>query len=287
MRLCLKCKSLYEFDCHICGDCGHKIEQSDGVERFVDVSHPGGFDRRFFKSLSVLEADNFWFKARNDLIAKLIRKYAPETKKYFEIGCGTGFVLERIASELESAEILASEYFLEGLVYAKERVPRARFIQLDGRHIPFSEEFDLIGMYDVLEHIDDDSLVLRELYKSLKPSGTLVLTVPQHQWLWSSADDYAHHERRYAGKELHRKLEASGFKVKMTSSFVVTLFPMLVLSRVLKRNRSTKDYDPHAEFLIPSWVNKILYKCLSLEVFLIGVGLSFPFGGSRVVVATK
>jgi len=287
MRQCLKCHALYEFNSRICITCGHKIDYIDSIERYVDKTRAGGFDKSFFENLAALEGRNFWFRARNDLIAKLISKYASKTKKYFEVGCGTGFVLQRVDSELKKAEILASEYFAEGLFYAKDRVPRSNFIQMDGRRIPFFEEFDLIGLFDVLEHIDDDELVLSELYKALTSSGVLILTVPQHKWLWSPADDYAHHQRRYTHKELLEKLQGSGFKVNMTSSFVVTLFPMFVMSRFLQRNKPPERYDPLKEFAIPDWMNFIFYKILSLEAWVIGLGLRFPFGGSRVVVATK
>lgn len=287
MRQCLVCDFLYNPSEIKCNNCGNEIEIVNGVEIHVDETMSGGFDQGFFKQLAALESENFWFNARNDLIAKMLKSYVGDISKYLEIGCGTGFVLQRVAQEFNDTQIFASEFFAEGLSIAKERVPRARFIQMDGRKIPYSDEFNLVGLYDVLEHIDDDELVLSEIHKALAESGMLVMTVPQHKWLWSHADDYAHHQRRYTGSELKKKLTAAGFKIEVSSSFVTLLFPMLVLSRVFQRSRLKDKYDPVSEFSIPKWVNSLFYKLLSIEVWLIHKGVRFPFGGSRFIVATK
>ncbi len=115
-----------------------------------------GYDPAYHQVLAGLEAENWWFNARNDLIIMMMRRWFPSATKFLEIGCGTGFVLEAIASEFPDLAVYGSEMFLEGLEVARERVPRGEFFQMDARRIPFTAEFDVIGAFDVIEHIRAD-----------------------------------------------------------------------------------------------------------------------------------
>ncbi|MGH7738652.1 MAG: class I SAM-dependent methyltransferase, partial [bacterium] len=109
--------------------------------------------------------------------------------KFFEIGCGTGFVLQALERETAGLELFGSEIHLEGLRYARERLARTELFQMDAQHIPFRNEFGGIGLFDVLEHIADDQAVLRQVHQALVPGGGLVVTVPQHAFLWSRVDE--------------------------------------------------------------------------------------------------
>ena len=188
-----------------------------------------GFNPDLFEKLSVLEADNFWFRGRNKLILWAIKKYANNPESFLEIGCGTGFVTGAVANCFPETRVVGSEYFEEGLVFAKKRVPRAEFIKLDARSLPYRDEFSVIGLFDVLEHIKEDTDVLRQIYLALKPGGYLLITVPQHQWLWSSFDVFSCHERRYSAKDLHKKIKHAGFEIIRSSSFVSGLLPVMYI----------------------------------------------------------
>ena len=103
--------------------------------------------------------------------------------------------------------------FLEGIDFANARVPDADLFQMDARQIPFREEFDVIGAFDVFEHIDQDQTVLEQMHAAVKPGGGIIVTVPQHRWLWSMVDEYSFHRRRYRRMELLQKVKAAGFEV--------------------------------------------------------------------------
>jgi len=158
-------------------------------------------------------------------------------EKFLEVGCGTGFVLSGIASAKPNMSLTGSEIFMAGLSHAVLRVPSAHFMQMDARRVPFIEEFDAIGVFDVLEHIEEDEKVLDQLYKAIKPSGVLLLTVPQHPWLWSASDEYACHVRRYTHSEVRNKILNAGFKIIRSTSFVTSLLPAMVFSRILKKKK--------------------------------------------------
>ncbi len=159
-------------------------------------------------------------------------------------------------------------------------------MQMDARRIPFLEEFDCIGAFDVLEHIDEDVEVLHQIHRALKPQGIIILTVPQHEWLWSSVDDYACHVRRYSDKELHAKLNEAKFKVLRSTSFVSALLPVMLFSRMIQK-KSTNQVSPKAGLKIHPWINFMFEKILNLENSFIKLGLNFPLGGSRLVIARK
>jgi trans-aconitate methyltransferase len=246
-----------------------------------------GFQAHYFKELAELEAGNFWFRARNKLILWALHKYSPELKSFLEIGCGTGFVISAISKHYPETKLSGSEYLEEGLVYARQRVPGAEFTQMDARHIPYESELDAIGAFDVLEHIEEDEAVLQQIYKALKPSGVVFITVPQHRWLWSAVDEYACHVRRYSANELHQKVCRAGFEIIRSTSFVSTLLPAMYLSRLLKRNKMDVSMDAMAELRINLILNKLFEWLLNSELALIRVGVALPVGGSRLLVARK
>ena len=288
MKVCLHCKYIFSFDEWTCPSCGHQPERLNGIEAHAPefANGGGGFKPEYFSELSRLEAENFWFRARNELILWALRTYKPDASTFLEVGCGTGFVLSGIARACPKLALSGSEIFLAGLSHAAERVPSAHFMQMDARRVPFVEEFDAIGAFDVLEHIKEDETVLAQLHSAIKPGGVLLLTVPQHPWLWSASDEYACHVRRYTRAEIEQKVLTSGFELLRSSSFVTSLLPAMMLSRILGKNK-TKDFDPTSELKINIVLNKIFYGLMMLDIAGIKFGMNYPLGGSRLIVAKK
>jgi trans-aconitate methyltransferase len=246
-----------------------------------------GFKTHYFKELAVLEAGNFWFRARNKIILWSLHKHSPTLTSFLEIGCGTGFVISAISQQFPEAKLLGSEYLEEGLVYARQRLPNAEFTQMDARHIPYQSELDAIGAFDVLEHIEEDEIVLEQIFNALKPNGLVFITVPQHRWLWSAVDEYACHVRRYSAADLHEKIGNAGFEIVLSTSFVSTLLPAMYLSRLLKRHKTDARMDAMAELHINPILNTLFEWLLNFELALIRIGVTLPVGGSRLLVARK
>jgi trans-aconitate methyltransferase len=140
-----------------------------------------GYDPSFFRTLAELEAGSWWFRSRNRLIEHVVRKHHPGARRVLEIGTGTGYTLAALAAALPRAELVASELYEEGLEIARERVPRAEFVQLDALAMPYESEFDLVVAFDVLEHIEDDVGVHQDGHHSPRVSAmissVLILTV--------------------------------------------------------------------------------------------------------------
>lgn len=287
MMVCPNCQHPLVEESSGCPSCGFSSMTIEGFTAWApDMAHGGGgFKKESFAHLAELEASNFWFRARNALILWAIERYAPNMASFLEIGCGTGFVLSGVAQRFPKARIVGSEIFVSGLAYAAQRLPSVELVQMDARRIPYRATFDLVAALDVIEHIEEDELVLDQLFRALRPGGIALISVPQHQWLWSAADDYACHVRRYSAGELHHKLSAAGLEVVRSTSFVSVLLPAMMASRLSNRRRI--DFDPRKEFEIPAVINATFEKFLAWERGAISAGLNLPIGGSRFVIARR
>ena len=268
-----------------CPACGHVIAQTEGIATFAPelADTISGFDPKAFDELAELEAEHFWFVARNQLIVGLVTKFFPEARRFLEIGCGTGFVLRAIAGSRRWERLIGSELHPAGLAHARKRLPsQAEFVQMDARDIPAVGVFDLTGAFDVVEHIADDEAVLRGLRAATQTGGGCIVAVPQHPWLWSRADEVAHHVRRYRRGELEGKLRRNGFEVLFSSSFTALLLPFMAASR-LARNNKHGDQDAY-EFRLSPTANRVFLEILRAEVRMTLGGVRWPAGGSRIVV---
>jgi SAM-dependent methyltransferase len=287
VRICPGCAAPIG-DTWACSGCGWQAPLIDGYPALAPelARSNEGFNPTYYAELATVEAGNFWFRARNCLIGWALKRYFPSASRLLEVGCGTGFVLSGIKERLPEIELSGSELLCAGLGIARRRVQGAALFQMDARAIPFVGEFDVIGAFDVLEHIADDELVLSQFHRALRPGGGVLITVPQHGFLWSPLDDAARHVRRYSRSELVTKIRRAGFRVEKATSFVTLLLPVMMLSRTLKRLPGGND-DPIAELKTGRLANLVLGFVMSAERMFIRLGMTLSFGGSLLLVARK
>ena len=288
MRYCLRCDHPFVSDVWPCPACGHSPERIEEFWAFAPelARENSDYNPDFFRVLVDLEDKSFWFRARNRLILWSVSRFFPDARSVLEIGVGTGFVTRALRTALPQAEMWGSDIHVEGLRFAAGRLQdSATLFQMDACRIPFRAEFDLVGLFDVLEHIEDDEAVLREIGRALKPGGGILLAVPQHMSLWGPADDLARHKRRYAAGELARKVREAGFDVILKTSFVSLLLPVLYASRL--RSRRTRTYDLLAELRIHPALNLLFLSRAQRGATLIRSGLRLPAGGSQFLVARR
>ncbi len=288
MKRCLSCKNSFEADAWNCDVCGFEPKKISTYLAFAPelAESNDGMDSSIHDVLDKVQHKNFWFRARNRLIHDLAVRYFPKAHRIMEVGCGTGYVLSALRKAFPYGQITGSEIYANGLGPAERRLgDQGNVLQMDAREIPFTDEFDLICAFDVLEHITEDGDVLAEMHRALKPSGGLLLSVPQHPFLWSAVDDYSFHKRRYTTSELQNKCRKAGFEIVRSTSFVSFLLPLMAMARLKKRNED--KLDPVAELMTSGFMNFALEAVLEGERRLISTGLSFPAGGSRFVAAIK
>jgi SAM-dependent methyltransferase len=269
-----------------CSACEHVVAQSEGIPLFAPelADTVSGVDPSGFEALAEMEEGHFWFVARNRLMVGLANKYFPQARRFLEIGCGTGMVLRELAGSRRWDRLVGSELHPMGLGFARKRLASGvEFVQMDARNVPAVDVFDLTGAFDVIEHIAEDEVVLRSLRAATRTGGGIIVAVPQHPWLWSRADDFAHHQRRYRRGELEAKFRRNGFEVVFSSSFTAWLLPLMAISRLMPAG-TEEDEDIHREFKLNPYVNRLFTAVLGAEVRMTLAGWRWPAGGSRVVV---
>jgi SAM-dependent methyltransferase len=248
------------------------------------VTRPG-YDPALFELLAEVESRSFWFRSRNRLIVSVVRRHFPEARRMLEVGCGSGVVLAALRAALPDLRLVGCDLYPEGLAIARRRVPDVELLELEATALPFDAEFDVVGAFDVIEHVDEDERVLAEIYRSVRPGGGAVLLVPQHPWLWSAHDRLVEHRRRYSRRGLVRKVQNAGFELDLVTSFVSFLLPAMVGARAVRRVLR-RPYDPVPD-LQPGRLNGGFERVLDVERRMIEHGVSLPVGGSLLVVARK
>lgn len=239
------------------------------------------YDPSRYAALAAVEREHFWFASRVRLIVWALRRHFPRAGSLLEIGCGTGNVLASIKELSSIKRVVGTEALAEGLAFAARRVSGVELLQMDARRIPFRAEFDVVAAFDVIEHIEEDEAVLAQMHAACRPGGGVMITVPQHAWLWSARDEFAGHKRRYARAQLVRKLSAAGFQRPWTTSFMTLLLPLMALAR------RRRQFRPSAELEVGAAANGVLGAVMALERGLIAAGLRFPAGGSLLAIAHR
>lgn len=286
MRLCTKCAEPIVQAGWTCPVCGFTPPTYEGfpilAPELLGVSEC--FEEAFFEPLARAEASSFWFRARNAIILWALEKHLEGRRTLLEIGCGTGFVLSAIRKRFPCLTLTGSEMLLKGLKVSRSRLPEADLLQFDARAIPFIDHFDAIGAFDVIEHITEDEVALGQCHQALRDGGILLLTVPQHPFLWSDVDVFAHHRRRYRKADLLNKIHHAGFDCLKVTSFVTLLLPALLFSRSQGKRRKRPS---GAELALPAFLDRLFGWIMDFELGLLRLGLSLPAGGSLLVVARK
>lgn len=251
------------------------------------------YDPRYFEPLFAAEERHFWFVARNKVICSLTKKALAGKRNVsiLEVGCGTGNVLQALEKEFPDAQLVGMDLFHEGLQFARRRV-HCGLVQADLAFPPLARSFDLLGMFDVLEHIQDDQTVLQHAYRQINPGGWLLLTVPANPNLWSYFDVASHHVRRYTLSDLSEKVHSAGFQVELASAYITATYPILWLNRRGKGSSgeaedSSIQSQAEDELKIIPVANEILRSILSLEAGWLAAGRTLPFGSSLVMLARR
>lgn len=209
------------------------------------------------------------------------RFYTKPVERALEIGCGGGCNLSTLA--LSAKQVSAIEMDASAVEVATSRHIGEVSQGILGDDLPaLQQRYELVGMFDVLEHIPDDAEALNQVRALLAADGRLFITVPAYMFLWTSHDEIAHHFRRYRKSGLCELLQKSGFKVVHASYFNTLLFPLAILERMLTRYLKL---DPARTVAHPPRpINRLLAWIFSIEADWVPK-FSLPFGLSILVVA--
>ncbi len=243
-------------------------------------------EHRAYQDIDSFESAHWWFRGRREIIRSVLKRHlSHRVQRALDIGCGTGMNASLLRPY--ARDIIGWEASEEAIALAHAKYP-----DLTVEHIRFPEGvpsqtavFDIITLFDVLEHIENDRAALRSLESLLAPGGVAILTVPAFQFLWSEHDVALHHYRRYTRKTLSLCFhEATSLRILSVSYFNSLLFPFIAATRFLKRSKSNNTSD----FSIGSGrvLNDMLTWVFSTERFLVH-DVPMPFGVSLFAVLTK
>ncbi|PIS03194.1 MAG: hypothetical protein COT85_04005 [Chlamydiae bacterium CG10_big_fil_rev_8_21_14_0_10_42_34] len=240
------------------------------------------YEASHFENIEKIESSHFWFSARREKICAAFNKFIPKGASVLEVGGGTGYVARRL-QEL-GYDITVGDMHLEGLLYAQKKGVR-KLCQFDLLNPPFQKQFDVVCLFDVLEHIQDDALALEAIQTMLKSRGKVVMTVPAHKWLWSRDDVIAGHYRRYEHKKLSQLLIKSGFRIVTMQYFFKSILPLLFIRRWMRRDsKKGLSQGEKIDFSLHRSMNWILSQLMRLEMSF-DWALPNIAGGSLFVIA--
>jgi SAM-dependent methyltransferase len=245
--------------------------------------------REAVQQFEALSATHWWFRGRRAVFARLLGAHVGRThlRRALDVGCGTGSfapVLRGFCDEVHGVDLLPPPA-LPGT-----GGPLAR---ASAEHLPFADQtFDLVSLFDVLEHLDDDKQALIEAFRVLRPGGLLVASVPAYGWLYANNDRIAGHRRRYARRGLRLLAARAKLRVERLTHVNVALFPLIapcVLAlKGLERLRLFGRDPRHTNLSLrmPAFAHRLLERAFRAELAL-SSRFDLPFGHSLFLIARR
>ncbi len=223
---------------------------------------------------------HFWYKARLALLIYLLEKAFLQRnieRKILNIGCGTGTENKEIQKFGQLTALDISQDALNEVKHDDCKVLLGNIETIELK----KDYFDGVCAFDILEHLDEDKLVMKKICDSLKTGGKLLFTVPSYQYLYGSHDIALEHKRRYNKKEVGHKLERAGFKLIEMGYWNSILFPLETVFRIVKKYLfkilGIKNHTTEVKFS-NGFMNSFLYLIMNQDIKLIRKKLGLPFG---------
>ena len=239
-------------------------------------------DRVIYDRMAEHDATHWWYRARRDVLASLIRRKVdlPPVARILEIGCGTGHNLAMLAG-FGDVDAIELDDHSRGIASARlgRNVGASPLPELNG---VADQSYDLIAILDVLEHVGDDRAALMAIAQRLRGGGTILITVPQFPWLWSGHDVANHHFRRYTKATLRKVIADAGLTLTLLQSFNSLLFPLAAADRIAARLTGRTGSD---DALPPAPINALFEKIFGIERYLVG-RVPMPPGVSLVALVS-
>lgn len=234
-----------------------------------------------------IEDQSFWFKNRNKIIYEVINEYSINGP-IFDVGGGNGYVssyLNRLGFD-----VVLVEPGIDGCLNGRSRGLKNVINSIfDNTHF-YPASIPNVGIFDVLEHIENPHQFLKIIHTNMIPDGRLFITVPAFNALWSEEDNHAGHYRRYRVKEICKLIDEYGFEMLYASYFYSFLvIPIYIFRtipskiRLYKVSQQQSKKQHHLNF----GANKLLEMLMEYEHNKIKNGKSVCFGSSLVIVARK
>jgi SAM-dependent methyltransferase len=233
---------------------------------------------------AAIEANHWWFIGRRLLFSEMIKGFdLPRDAKILDVGTSTGTNL-RLLRDLGFTRITGVDQSPVAIQFCADK--GLGQVKLgDVCALPFPDQsFDLILATDIIEHVADDLVALRELHRVLKPGQPLLLTVPAFPILWGLQDQVSHHKRRYRLRQLLKKLDQAKLSAQRHFYFNYLLFlPILTARQLMRVLRVRIESEGQIN---TRWLNRAMLLLFQLDVKT-APWLRPPVGVSALVIARR
>jgi len=243
-------------------------------------------DAAYFDTMARHARTHWWYEGRRALVASTLAAVDIPPGLVVDVGCGTGDNLDML-TQATGAPAIGTDLSTYALQHAR-RGPGGgiRTVVARAESLPFVDGVcGLLTSMDVVEHLDDDYVGLREYRRVLASRGVLLLTVPAYQWLWGEHDVRAAHRRRYRVGQLTSVVEAAGFEVLRTTYYNSFLVPAAAVLRRTPVRRLVKQSDEEVGDTRP-FVSNVMTRVSSAER-RVALRRSVPFGLSILLVGRR
>jgi SAM-dependent methyltransferase len=203
-----------------------------------------GLDPAALELLWQMEDRHFWHKARVSWLVAALRRYEiPRGARILDVGCGSGVVAGAFAragykvTGIDTAEVLIRK--------ADSRFPEVDFVVGRVGDLPpqFRGPYDVIGLFDVLEHLADPLPLINDALRWARPGALVVTTVPALMSLYSAIDQLSGHKRRYEVGELSALMARTGLQKVREFGMFRFLLGLLRLQRSRFPSEPQKQYS--------------------------------------------
>jgi SAM-dependent methyltransferase len=233
------------------------------------------------------EATHFWFRGFRAFITPVVRDLAGGRRdlRIIDCGCGTGHNMRLV---LEPYGRVVGFDLDEGGI-ALSRALGANVVRANAAFAPFaSESFDIATSFDVMQCLEPDAAVVREMARLVRPGGAVVVTMAALEMLRGDHSESWQEVRRYTPATARALLVQAGLRVERVSFLFGSLFPLMLTVRFAQRLlRPFRGHRPDADIAIPSTpVNGLLTALVTAEA-RVASRVSLPVGSSLLVVGKK
>ena len=238
-------------------------------------------DPEYVARYATLYRDHWWWRAREAFVLDVIERALTGrlASKILDVGCGDGLFFDEL-QRFGQVEGIEPD---EGAVSADgpwgDRIARG---QLDESFAP-QHRYSLILFLDVLEHVPSPVAVMRRALELLEADGSIIVTVPAHNALWTSHDVLNHHYRRYTKASFAALAKSAGACAAESYYFFHWLAPVKLGVRLKESLIGAHAESPG---IPPRWINSLLRGISTVEQRTL-TRLSIPFGTSLLVVLTS